>query len=57
MKQTLQQMQQEFQDNTKITSNPVSPPTDDTIELCNGSKAIQTNHKSSSSDGHVETDI
>ena len=56
MKQTLQQMQKEFQDNSKMASSPESPPTSDTTELCNGSK-VPLSTKSSSANAYVETDI
>ena len=56
VKQTLQQMQKEFQDHSKVASTPMSPPTDDTTELCNGSRELLP-PSTSSANAYVETDI
>lgn len=68
MKQSLQQMQKEFhdhskmQDNSKMLPATTSPPTNETTEQCNGPKPLQSstnplNINSPSAKSYVETDI
>lgn len=64
MRQTLQQMQQDFQDSSRKAATPVEPPPNyEASEVCNTSKPKQplttklSTNKSPNANAYVETDI